>query len=342
MDDNRALTPLEVAERLKIAKNTVYELIKRGELKGYRVGKKFRVDLVDVEAYKRSGQGWERSQERQPLPAEYVQAVAPAMDLTARTAESMRRAAAGPPEPRLGGPERSAAGTFILAGQDMILDILAQRVEAGPTGTRVYRSFQGSYNGLYALYHGLVQAATAHLWDGRSGEYNRPFLAAILPGQALTVVHLAKRMVGLYVKESNPKGLKDWSDLARDDLILANRELGSGMRVLLDERLRLLGRRAGSVRGYDNLHSTHLAVASAVARGGADFGLGNEKTSRQVQGIGFIPLQMESYDLVVKTEDLDRGEFKALRDIATSAAFREDIRGLGGYDCGETGRIYEV
>jgi DNA-binding CsgD family transcriptional regulator len=32
MDENTALTPQEVADILKIAKNTVYELIKRGEL----------------------------------------------------------------------------------------------------------------------------------------------------------------------------------------------------------------------------------------------------------------------------------------------------------------------
>ncbi|OAA86908.1 Helix-turn-helix domain protein [Clostridium ljungdahlii] len=40
MLENTTLTPQEVADMLKIAKNTVYELIKRGELNGYKVGKK--------------------------------------------------------------------------------------------------------------------------------------------------------------------------------------------------------------------------------------------------------------------------------------------------------------
>lgn len=52
MSDNSALTPQEVADILKIAKNTVYELIKRGELNSYRVGRKVRVDSKDVEEYK--------------------------------------------------------------------------------------------------------------------------------------------------------------------------------------------------------------------------------------------------------------------------------------------------
>lgn len=51
MDIEESLTALEVAELLKITKNTVYELVKRGELPGYKVGKKLRIDKTDVESY---------------------------------------------------------------------------------------------------------------------------------------------------------------------------------------------------------------------------------------------------------------------------------------------------
>ena len=51
MDLKSSLTPLEVAELLKITKNTVYELIKRGELPSYKIGKKIRIDMNDVEYY---------------------------------------------------------------------------------------------------------------------------------------------------------------------------------------------------------------------------------------------------------------------------------------------------
>ena len=51
MDIEESLTALEVAELLKITKNTVYELVKRGELPGYKVGKKLRIDKADVESY---------------------------------------------------------------------------------------------------------------------------------------------------------------------------------------------------------------------------------------------------------------------------------------------------
>ena len=62
MREGSSLTPEEVASILKIAKNTVYELIKRGELTAYRVGRKIRVDLQDVETYKKKGKRAETAQ----------------------------------------------------------------------------------------------------------------------------------------------------------------------------------------------------------------------------------------------------------------------------------------
>ena len=44
------LTPQEVADLLKIKKNTVYEMVKRGEIKGVKVGKQLRID-ADVLQY---------------------------------------------------------------------------------------------------------------------------------------------------------------------------------------------------------------------------------------------------------------------------------------------------
>ena len=52
MDKNTPLTPQEVAEMLKISKSTVYELIKKNSINSYKVGKKLRIDLNDVEKYK--------------------------------------------------------------------------------------------------------------------------------------------------------------------------------------------------------------------------------------------------------------------------------------------------
>lgn len=304
MDDS-ALTPQEVADILKIAKNTVYELIKRGELNSYRVGKKVRVDMSDVQAYKNRSKS--RKEVQGPLISSHKEA-------------------------------QSKKG-FVICGQDVMLDILSRYLELHPSGTYSLRSYIGSYGGLYELYQGNVHLTAAHLWDGETGEYNIPYARRMLPGVPVTVVHLANRMQGFYIAKGNPKGIKGWEDLKRNDLTIANREKGSGTRILLDEHLRLQGIESVKIKGYTNEYTTHLAVASSVARGISDIGLGNEKTAVQVNGIDFIPLQTECYDLVMKKEDMEKPPFRAVLEILHSPEFRMEIEGIGGYDLKDMGKI---
>lgn len=319
MSASDALTAQDVADILRIAKNTVYELVKRGELRCYRVGSKFRFDRADVDAYKAAARGAGASSPavQAPLSADFVRVDPP------------RRAVS---------PSGTAADSFVLCGQDVLLDILARRLEAHPDGMRALRSYQGSYNGLQALYAGGADAASCHLWDGDTGTYNIPYLRHLLPGTPVVVLRLASRRVGYYVAEGNPKSLAGWADLARRDLSMVNRERGSGIRILLDERLRLAGLAGSSLDGYGHECATHLAVASAIARGGADFGLGSEKACRLVPGVDFVPLQEERYDLVFRAADADLPVFRALAAIVRSDEFREELAGLGGYGLEETGR----
>lgn len=47
----RFLTALEVAERMRVSKMTVYRLIRAGKIPAVRIGKAFRVREDDVEGY---------------------------------------------------------------------------------------------------------------------------------------------------------------------------------------------------------------------------------------------------------------------------------------------------
>ena len=51
------LTPTEVAEMLQLKKNTVYDMIKRGDLKASKMGKQFRIRLTDVYEYMGENKG---------------------------------------------------------------------------------------------------------------------------------------------------------------------------------------------------------------------------------------------------------------------------------------------
>jgi len=315
--ESNPLTPAEVAEILKISKYTVYEMVKRGELPAYRVGKKIRVDSQDLQEYIEKGKG------NEPAPDEHL-VLSPTSLLES---------------PLLAVETTAKAPGLVICGQDICLDILGRHLEHHPAGVRAYRQNLGSFAGLLALYQDRADLAAIHLWDSDSNSYNIPYVRRLLPGIPAVVIHLACRMQGFYVAHGNPKNIKQWEDLLQPGIRFVNREAGSGTRVLIDEQFRVSGINRQMVKGYENLEFSSLAVASAVSRGIVDVGVGNEKASMQVRDIDFIPLRKERYELVIKKEDINRAPFQAVLEILKSLAFKTELQGLGDYDLSETGTI---
>ena len=71
--------------------------------------------------------------------------------------------------------------------------------------------------------------------------------------------------------------IQTWQDLLKFGVRFVNREHGSGVRVLLDEKLRVNNIDRDQINGYVREEMSHLAVASCVARGEADVGKGHRK-----------------------------------------------------------------
>jgi putative molybdopterin biosynthesis protein len=308
MDENLTLTAQDVADILRIAKNTVYELVKRGDLNHYKVGRKMRFTRPDVDSYIATSRSANR-------PGE--------VDAAATRSESYAQ-----------------DGGFIICGKDSMLDVLT-----GYLGRRTdvdrppLRAYVGSYAGLTSLYYGEVQAATTHLWDGDSNRYNVPFVRRLLPGVPAVVIHLTKRVQGLYVAVGNPRGVQTWADLRHGSLTLINREKGAGSRVLLDEQLRLMKINGRIIPGYDREALSHISAAGVVGRGEADVGVGDMKAASMVEGVDFVPLQTEQFDLVVKKEDFEMPVVQAILSVLRSREFREQFQHMKGYDITDMGKV---
>ncbi|HVJ50537.1 helix-turn-helix transcriptional regulator [Desulfitobacterium sp.] len=311
MPNDISYTPEEVAKILKISKFTVYELIKRGDLTAYHIGRKVRVEGADLESYIQKAKG----------------------------IQSPLASIASPISTDQTNHYFSAEEGLVICGQDIVLDILTRHLEKQFPHILFLRHYIGSIDGLIALYRGLANVVTAHLWDSDTDEYNIPYVRRMLPGHPATIINLIYRIEGFYVAKGNPKHILTWTDLTKPDIRFINRERGSGARVLLDEKLRILGINHTSIQGYIEEEMTHVAVASKVARGEADVGLGIEKAALQVNNLDFIPLQKERYDLVVHQEDLAKPHFQALMSILNSPAFRNEVLGIGGYDISQMGQI---
>lgn len=294
-----SLTPKEVADLLKITTNTVYEMVKRGELNAYRIGRKMRIELSEVERYKRRSS-------TDPISE-------PSKNLAIRPG-------------------------LIICGNDIILDNLVKKLEFMDLKERPYRSYLSSYNGIFALYNGEVSLATAHLWDGDDDTYNYSYIKKMMPGVRTVGIHLACRTQGFYVKAGNPKNILSFEDLKRKDIRMVNREAGSGVRVLIDENLKKLKIYGSDIKGYDMELKSDIATASAVVQNIADVAVGKEIACKQVDGLDFIPLQEEEIALVFREEDENKKNFRLILDILKSKEFKNEVEMLGGYKVDNMGK----
>ncbi|WP_379132348.1 substrate-binding domain-containing protein [Paenibacillus sp. sgz500958] len=332
MSQETSYTTEEIAGLLKISKLKVYDLIKKGELPSYRVGKQMRVDASDLEAYKQHS--------RNGNAAGKNTGASPASNVPISSLSGLSPAASRPAESQQPGKQ---ARNIVITGQDMSLDILATYLERSLPSDRPLRSYAGSLDSLIAMYNGESDIVSTHLLDGDTGEYNLPYIRRLLVGFPYIVVHMLTRSAGFYVKQGNPKELAGWADLRQEGLTLVNRERGSGARVLLDEQLRLQGISPGNIQGYGNVENSHLAVAGKVARGEADVGIGIEKAAKIVDGIEFIPLIQESYDLVMLKNPENMGWIQSVIDILHSSDFRSELGSIYGYDLSASGNVlYET
>ncbi|KOO44269.1 helix-turn-helix transcriptional regulator [Priestia koreensis] len=242
MSNELSYTIEEVAKLLKVSKLTVYDLVKKGDLPVFRVGRQMRMTASDLNDYI-------QSQTARPTPS--ISAAEP------------------------------IAKPIVISGQDMVLDILSNHIEEN-LQQKTLRSYSGSLNSLIAMYNGECDVVSLHMFDGDTGEYNLPFTKKILVGHPHIVIRLLSRRAGFYVQKGNPQKLSSWEDLANAELRLVNREKGSGARILLDEQLRLHHIPSRTINGYDHEESSHLSVASAVASHSADVGIGIEKAATMV------------------------------------------------------------
>jgi putative molybdopterin biosynthesis protein len=104
-----------------------------------------------------------------------------------------------------------------------------------------------------------------------------------------------------------------------------NRAVGSSARILMDVQLKRLGIPSSTLRGYDKIMKSHLTMAAAVAAGEADLAIGTQRISRQMEGIDFIPLQEERFDLVIRKEMLNSEAIQTLLRILNNPQFQREI-----------------
>ena len=307
MAQNKSLSTEEVANILHVSKSTIYDLIKRGEIHSYKIGRKVRFTQDDVDAYIARSR-----HEHSTRPVKNIDTHSTLLT-----------------------PEKDETPELIISGQDVVLDILANYLQQ--EGIRTARTYLNSFEGLLSLYQDNIQVAACHLFDGY--DYNASFVRSLMPGIPAVLVNVSYRTQGFYVQKGNPKNIKGWSDLGREDISVLNRRVGSSARILLDTQLKRLGIPSSRVKGYDKIMKSHLTMAAAIAAGEADLAIGTERISRQIENLDFIPLLEERFDFVIKKEMLETEPVQKLIKVLNDPAFRKEISHFSGNDYRDLGKV---
>ena len=93
---------------------------------------------------------------------------------------------------------------------------------------------RGEHGWIMALRNGETHIALVHLLDETTGEYNKSYIKKYIKDKDVSLIKCVKRIQGLMVKKGNPLNIKKLNDIVDHKARFANRQRGSGTRLLLD------------------------------------------------------------------------------------------------------------
>jgi putative molybdopterin biosynthesis protein len=233
-------------------------------------------------------------------------------------------------------PDKIAHMLVITGSHDPLLDEVTDIMRRRWHDSLVASSHVGSMGGIMAIKRSEAHLGGIHLLDEATGIYNIPYLKKYFPDGGVVLVECVERVQGLMVPPGNPKGIKDFTNLA--GLEYVNRQKGSGTRILCDYLAKQKNLDTSTIRGYDREEFTHTAVAAAIAAGTADTGMGILSAAK-IYGLDFIPICEEQYDLLVAQEALELESVQRLLEVLKSQEFAQRLQRLGGYTLKTPGEV---
>jgi molybdate transport repressor ModE-like protein len=224
----------------------------------------------------------------------------------------------------------------ITASHGFAVDALIKQLNSENIPVEI--NYRSSLEAVAALSHNECDLAGFHVPVGEFKHAGgQPYLKWLDPRQH-ALIHLVYRSVGLFIAKGNPKKIKGLADLRRKDLRFVNRQAGSGTKILLELLLAKEKISPKSIADYESVEFTHAAVAAYVASNMADVGFGVEVAARHFD-LDFIPIARENYFFACNASALDQTLLKSTRNILHSAAFRNTVNKLAGYDGTQSGTI---
>jgi len=227
----------------------------------------------------------------------------------------------------------------LVAGCAPLLGALADRVDRRFRDARVTWLSAGNHRAMELLGAGLVHVAGLHRSSDDPDGDTAAAARRALPNQRLLVANLTRWRQGLVVRAGNPLGITGGADLLREGLRVVRREAGSGAHQLATR----LAEEAGGGAPDDSgpLAANHRDVARLVHWGAADAGIAIESAAL-AEGLDFVPLTEERFDLVLPADHTSSSPVPRLLETLDDPDFRAEIAHLPGYDGSLSGQVTTV
>ena len=219
----------------------------------------------------------------------------------------------------------------IIGSHDPLIDEITDLLKIENKDSVVSSSHVGSMGAIMALKRGESQMGAIHLLDEEKGEYNTKYVNKHFPNGGVILEKGVKRIQGLMIAKGNPKNIKDFSDITRDDISYVNRQKGSGTRILCDFLIKKNEMNSSDIYGYDREEFTHTSVAAQIASGTADAGLGIYSAA-MTYDLDFIPICNEEYDFLIDESAYGGEKVKNFLKILHSDELKDRLTRLGGYE----------
>jgi excisionase family DNA binding protein len=229
-------------------------------------------------------------------------------------------------------------GLLLLAGSD---DPLFQKTlslfHAKRKDTVAFFANQGSMGGLTSMRRGLCHIGVCHLLQDDDSGYNFSFAEQELDKPPV-FVNFSKREQGIIIQKGNPKNITSINDLARDDIRIVNRPLGTGTRLLLDYEIARSKIATEQIGGYGIEVPRHLDAGLEVLAGRVDAAPGIRAVAGMLD-IDFLPLRWERFDLLISRERFFEKGVQSFISLLHEEEFRNLAESFVGYDVSMCGKM---
>lgn len=240
--------------------------------------------------------------------------------------------------PGLNRESYSDKNLLILTGSnDILLERLIAQYNLLYPGHVATFGNMGSMGGIKTLKQGLCDIATSHLIQDDEREYNFAFVRLEFdPPPA--VINFCRREQGILLQPGNPKNIHGIADLGKKGMIIVNRAVGTGTRLLLDKSLSKSGLKGEKIAGYNDIRNSHMDVGLDILQGKADAGLAIRPVA-SLLGLDFLPLRWERYDFLINRQRFFSREVQQFLGILNEPFFKETAAAFPGYDISAAGRL---